>query len=162
MPKFEVLFSFDPFKMAGTDRPETKRATKEALKEIAEYVKAEMLQHYGDGVSPAAGGKWTKKLSPEYAELKKEISGVNFSNMELYGDLLDSLEARIDGDKITVGWSKSNDQAPKAFGHQTGYKGHPTIEDGPVRQLVPEKGQTFKRDIVKGMREIAEEFMPEE
>lgn len=158
---YKVIYEFDPFKETKVEQPDNRRDKNSALKEIAEYVRDELLQHYGDGESPVAGGKWKRRLSKDYAELKKEISGSNFANMELYGDMLDSLEYRIEGGKIKIGWF-SGEEAAKAYGHQTGYEGHPTIKNGPVRQLLPEQGQKLKPDIREGMKQIAQEFMPEE
>lgn len=158
---YKVVFEFDPFEMANVDRPTTKADRSEALREIADYVKTEMLQYYGDGTSPASGGKWKQSLSPAYKKIKEDISGVDFSNMELYGDMLDALEVKIVNNKIRVGWF-TGEQAAKAYGHQTGYEGHPTIKNGPVRQLVPDEGGKFKSPIVKGMKEIAKAFIEEE
>lgn len=158
---YKVVFEFDPFEMANVDKPTSRRDRAEALKEIAEYVKTEMLQHYGEATSPASGGRWKASLSPAYEKIKEDISGSNEANMELYGDMLDALEVRIDGNRIKVGWF-SGEQAAKAYGHQTGYEGHPTIKRGPVRQLVPEEGGKFKSPIVRGMKEIAEAFLEDE
>lgn len=158
---YKVVFEFDPFEMANVDEPSSRADRSEALREIADYVKTEMLQYYGEGRSPASGGKWKQKLSPAYEKIKEDISGVDFSNMELYGDMLDAMEVKIVGGKIKVGWF-TGQEAAKAYGHQTGFEGHPTIKNGPVRQLVPEEGGKFKSDIVKGMKEIAQAFLDEE
>lgn len=158
---YKVVFEFDPFEMAKVDRPSNRRDRDEALREIADYVKTEMLQYYGDGSSPASGGKWKRALSPAYEKIKEDISGVDYANMELYGDMLDAMEVKISGGKIRVGWFTGS-EAAKAYGHQTGFEGHPTIKKGPVRQLVPNEGGKFKSDIVRGMREIAEAFIEEE
>lgn len=158
---FKVLYEFNPFDEVNVDKPSSKRDAKSALQEIASYVKDELLQYYGDGESPVARGKWKRKLSKEYEKLKDEVSGVGFSNMELYGDMLDSLDYKIQGDKIIIGWF-GGDQAAKAYGHQTGYEGHPTIKNGPVRQLLPNDGQKLKPDIREGMKQIAKEFLSED
>jgi hypothetical protein len=162
MAKSKVVFEFDPFDAAGMEPPSGKRDLKAALREIGEYVRDELLQYYGDGKSPAMSGEWKKKLTKEYKARKALESSSGFANMELSGDMLDALEFEVTSDgKIKIGWFDS-EQAAKAEGHQTGYKGHPTITDGPRRQLLPEKGGSFRKDIVSGMKEIASEFMPDE
>lgn len=149
----KVIFEFDPFELTGVDKPKKRGDFSEALSEIADYVKTEILQYVGGGNSPVAGGSWKKSLSPAYKELKEKISGVKYANMELYGDMLDALEARVVGGKIQVGfWDRS--QVPKAHNHNVG-------DTVPQRQMIPEDDQQFKSPIVKGMREIAESFSDE-
>lgn len=156
----KVVFEFDPFELLGLDAPKG-RTKREALEEIAEYTKDELLQFYGEGKSPASGGEWKKTLSPKYKEIKKEISSSGIANMELSGDMLDALDWQISGGKIRIGWFDST-EAAKAEGHQTGYAGHPTIKNGPKRQLLPDQGGNFKPTIRSGMKAIAKEFMPDE
>lgn len=157
----KVVYEFDPFDEVKLDKPESKRDKTKAMKEIAEYVRDELLQHYGDGESPVSKGKWKRKLSKEYEKFKEGISGSDIANMELYGDMLDSLEYKIEGNKIKIGWFDTS-EAPKAYGHQTGFEGHPTIKKGPVRQLLPNDGQKLKPDIREGMKAIAKEFIEED
>lgn len=158
---YKVVYEFDPFEETSLNAPEKKSSRRDALKEIAEYVRDELLQYYGDGESPVSRGKWKSKLSSEYAKLKEEISGVDFANMELYGDMLDSLEYKITGNKIQIGWF-GGEEGAKAYGHQTGYDGHPTIKKGPVRQLLPNEGERLRPDIREGMKQIAKEFIQED
>jgi len=55
-------------------------------------------------------------------------------NMRLSGDMLGALDIiSIEGSKITYG-IEDTDQAPKAYGHQTGYRGHPTIPEGKYKR----------------------------
>lgn len=152
---YKVVYEFDPFD--GLEKPKSKKDTKEALKEIAEFVRDEILQYVGDAKSPVSGGKWKASLSPEYKELKKEISGSSVANMELYGDMLDALEAKVVGNKIKVGWF-SGEQAAKADGHNN-FSGESSL---PTRQSIPKEGQTFKRDILQGIKAIAKEFIEED
>lgn len=160
MSKSKVVFEFDPFEMLGLDSP-SRSVKRDALEEIAEFARDELLQYYGEGKSPAAGGEWKRTLSAGYKKLKGDISSSNFANMELSGDMLDALEYKVVGGKIQLGWFDAT-EAAKAEGHQTGYKGHPTIKDGPKRQLLPDNGGEFKRDIKQGMKAIAKEFLPDD
>jgi hypothetical protein len=156
---YKVVYEFDPFELTGVDKPDSRKDKSQAMRDIAEYVRDEILQYVGDGSSPVSGRGKFKALSPEYKKIKEEISGVGFSNMELYGDMLDSLEIRITGNKIAVGWF-GGDEAAKADGHNN-FSGDSSL---PVRRSIPnaKDGETFKRDIVKGMKEIAKEFLPED
>jgi hypothetical protein len=154
---YKVVYEFDPFDQIGTDRPSSKKETRKALEEIAEYVKTEILQYVGEAQSPVSGGRWKQSLSPEYKKLKKEISGSAIANMELYGDMLDALEARVVGNKIKVGWF-GGEQAAKADGHNN-FSGESSL---PTRQSIPKEGQKFKRDIMQGIKEIAQEFIDED
>ena len=153
---YKVVYEFDPFEETGLDKPISKKDRTKALKEIADYVKDEILQYVGEGNSPVAGVGSFKGLSPEYKKIKKEISGSVIPNMELYGDMLDALEARVVGNKIKVGWF-GGEQAAKADGHNN-FSGDSTL---PTRQSIPKPDQSFKRDIVKGMKDIAKEFLDE-
>lgn len=158
----KVVFEFDPFEMAGVEPPSGRRDRREAMKEIAEFVRDEMLQYFGEGKSPVASGEWKKSLSAAYKQRKSNESGVSYANMELSGDLLDALDYKIGSDgTIVIGWFDA-ENAAKAEGHQTGYEGHPTIKDGPRRQLLPDENQNFRRNIVQGMRDIASEFIEED
>jgi uncharacterized protein YgfB (UPF0149 family) len=152
-----VVYEFDPFELAGVDGPDKKSSTREALEEIAEFVKTEIIIHAGEGRSPVSGGAWKRSLSPEYRKLKEKISGVSFANMELHGDLLDALEARVVGNRIQVGWF-SGLEAQKADGHNN-FSGKSQL---PLRQTIPKEGETFRRDIISGMKQIAEAFMEED
>jgi hypothetical protein len=146
-----VFFEFDPFELTRTQVPD--QNIDEALSEIADYVKTEILQYVGSGASPVSGGPWKKTLSPEYKKIKEKISGQAIANLELTGDMLDALEAKVVDGKIQVGiWDGS--QVPKAYNHNVG-------DTLPQRQFIPEDGQKFKSPIMEGMKEIAESFLEE-
>lgn len=150
---YKVVYEFDPFEMTGLDKP-GKRDKVKALNEIADYVRDEILQYVGDGKSPVSGGEWKRGLSKEYKERKGELSSSTIANMELTGDMLDALEARVVGNKIKVGWF-GGEEAAKADGHNN-FSGESSL---PTRQSIPREGETFKRDIVQGIKAIAKEFI---
>jgi len=151
---YKVVYEFDPFEETGLDRPSSKKDRSEALKQIADYVRDEILQYVGEGKSPVSGGAWKRSLSPEYKKLKEDLSSAGFANMELHGDMLDALEAKVVGNKIKVGWF-GGEQAAKADGHNN-FSGDSEL---PTRQSIPKPGESFKRDIVQGMKAIAKEFI---
>ncbi len=151
----KILFDFDPEEDTGIKLPKDKDRRDEALDKVSEYVTESVLSTVGEGNSPVAGGQWKKSLTKEYKKRKGEVSSVTYANMELNGDLLDSLEVvRLRGAKLrlTVG----ADQMDKADGHNN-FSGKSKL---PAREFIPnaKKGQTFKRDIQRGIRSILEEY----
>lgn len=158
MPEYsekKVAYQFDPFELVGKDIPKGKK--REALAEIADYVKTEVLQYVGDARSPVAGGQYKATLSKAYAKEK----GSSKANLELTGDMLDSLECVNVGGKLELRIKGA--EAPKAYGHNTGFEGHPTLEGGPKRQFIPneENGETFRKSILKGIAGIIDSYEEE-
>jgi hypothetical protein len=151
----KVAFEFDPFEETGIEVRRGRR--EEALAEIAEFVKTETLSFVGDGVSPVAGGKWKKSLSPEYKKIKKDVSGVSYANLELYGDMLDALEVVPKGRK-KLSIQITGDQAGKADGNNRGTYGKKDEDPDQAREFIPKEGQTFKREIWSGIRDILENY----
>lgn len=141
MAGYRVVYEFEP------DEP----VTNEGLREIADYLKTEMLQHIGEGRSPVSGGSWKKSLSPAYEKVKEKLSSKHFANMELTGAMLDALETKIVNGKIQIGWF-GGEQAAKAHNHNVG-------DTLPQRQMIPNPGDSFRRDIVQGAKDIAAEFL---
>lgn len=149
-------YEFDPFESTGIKVPKAKR--KEALEEVADYVKEQILSRTGDGRTSVKGGKWARNLSPEYLKKKKEESGVGFANLELYGDMLDSLDTRIKGKgKIVI--EVGDDQRGKAEGHITGIYGK--NDSGKRRQFMPVEGEEFAPEIERGIKQILKRYEEE-
>jgi len=146
----EIFFEFDPWELTKKKRPRT--GFKAAEAEIADFVLEAVLDHVGGGKSPVAGGKWKRGLSPKYKKLKAEDSSSLFANMELSGDMLDSLEVVNVGSKLRL--RIKGDDAAKADGHNN----HSGKSSLPAREFIPKEGQSFKRQIVKDIRAIIEEF----
>ena len=57
----KVGFKFDPFEATGIEIKD-KNLREEALDEIAEYVKTEVLKNCGDGKTSVKGGAWQRRL----------------------------------------------------------------------------------------------------
>lgn len=156
MKKF---YEFDPFEMFGIEKPKSKDDRNIALDVAATALKEFMLDSISKGQSPVSGGSWKRTLSKKYAEQKKEISGVAFANLELYGDMLDDMVVEARGDKIVVGF-ESTEQAQKADGHNhSGIFGDSSL---PKREFIPKEGGKFKRDILSELKSIIEENLPQE
>ena len=129
----------------------------EAKEEIAEFVIDSILDSVGEGKSPVKGGRWKKSLSSEYLKVKKGFSSSGIANMELTGDMLDSLISKSKANSIEVGiFSKK--EAPKAFNHNTRQsKANPN----PQRQFIPTEKEKFKRNIESGIKEILKDHEKE-
>lgn len=146
-------YEFDPFEELGIEVPRSKR--KEALEAAAELLKVEMLDYIGAGKSPVSGGKWVRSLTPAYAERKAEQSSAGFANLELTGDMLDSLTVEASGSSLVI--DVGEDQRDKATGHLTGIYGEHSKRERP-RMFMPQGNQTFKRDILRKLRDVLAEF----
>lgn len=119
----------------------------EIMSEIGDYLKVSILDFVGDSRSPVSGGKFKKKLSPDYAERE----GKDEANLDQTGSMLDSLTFEVNGTTLTIGIF-DEDQAAKAFNHNTG-------DTLPQRQFIPMDDQTFKREIMQGIDEIINELL---
>ena len=145
-------YKFNPIKELDLDIPRDKQA--EALAAAAEYLKEIMLDYIGEGKSPVSGGKWVRGLTKEYLKRKGEESSVDFANLELSGDLLDSLTVDTNGNKIVI--DVADDQRDKAEGHLTGLYGEKSRIR--PRQFMPQGDGEFKKDVMKKLRELLEEY----
>lgn len=153
----KVSFEFDPWELAGVEKPKDRTKVREAQEEIADYLKTEALSYIASATSPVKNGEWKKTLSKDYKKLKEEISGSSEANMELFGDMLDALDVKVKpGGKLEYGVF-GKEQALKADGHNhTGVFGKSKFL--PKREFIPKEGETFKRDIIAGMKDILEEI----
>lgn len=156
MPE-KVSYEFDPFELAGVDPPKDEDKRQEAMNKIGEYVVAEVLGYCADGNTPVSGGSWKRTLSKKYREYKENNGGQGFANMELTGDMLNALECP-EIDDTTLSLQIVGAEAPKADGHNN-HSGASTL---PARDFIPKADQTFKAPIIRGIRQIAEEFADEQ
>ena len=120
-------------------------------KEIGDYIIEEILLSVSKEKSPIKNGSYKKGLSTEY----RKIKGSNKANLELEGDLLDSLVSKNKkGDEIEIGIF-NKEQTGKADGHNQMHKEHPTL---PKRQFIPNEKQSFKKNIMNGVQKIIEQY----
>jgi hypothetical protein len=149
----KIRFDFDPEEETGIKIDPDKRD--EALAKVADYVRDSVLSYCGDTTSPVAGEGSFPALSKAYKKKKAEISSSVEPNLELYGDMLDSVEVvQVKGKKLRI--QVGTDQNDKADGH-CNFSGKSKL---PRRRFIPngKEGQTFKRDIISGMRDILIEY----
>ena len=152
------------------DYPEgASKAERDAInEEVGTYLVEQTLKDVGQSKSPVKGGRFRAQLTKEYAEVKSGIAGSTRANMELYGDMLDALEYKKSAKGVWVGINDSK-QAVKAYGHNTGFKGHPNSKmrgDKYKREFIPKKGQGYKASIDKEVNkiilEVHKDFMEDE
>lgn len=143
-------------KLPLTDIPKNERET--VKKEVGNYIIEAILTDVSKATSPVQGGGWKKGLTDKYAKIKSKYSNQLIANMELHGDLLDSLEFKTTSNGIEVGiWDKS--EVPKADGHNN-FSGESKL---PERRFIPYKGQKFKKDILDEVASIISNYIaPEE
>lgn len=148
-------WEFDPIAETGIKVRKEDRA--QALEEVAEYVKEEILNRTGDGKTSVEGGRWVRGLTKGYAKVKAEESSADFANLELEGDMLDSLKTGVAGKKVFV--EVGEDERGKAEGHLTGKYGKKS--DIRPRQFMPVGGQKLSRPIMDGVRKILRRYEEE-
>lgn len=148
----KIQFDFDPEEETGITIPRSKKG--EALSRVADYVRESMLSSLGDGRSPVAGEGTFPALSKAYKKVKGDISSKVIPNLELHGDMLDSLEVVEVRGKLRV--KVGADQNDKADGH-CNFSGKSKI---PRRRFIPnaKEGQTFNREILSGVKDILSEY----
>ncbi len=153
MAKFK--FSLNPFDELGINVP---RATKkQALDEAKDYIRDAMLGYIGKGKSPVDGGKWRKPLTKDYALIKGAESSAVFANLELTGELLDSLEFKVKGNQIIIEVPK--DQEGKAEGHLTGQYGSGKMKRKDyAREFMPVDGEKLNESIMRGVKKILDGY----
>jgi hypothetical protein len=147
----KVKFDFKPSDFLEGIRIKSKDK-KRILEDIGDIVLTEVTSMVGSGISPVTGRKF-KKLSKEYIEKKKEeggtILGGGGSNLELTGDMLQSLFVEVKDNKITL--TVSDSEQGKADGHNN-FSGKSSL---PERKFIPNEknGETFIPKIRKAIKD---------
>jgi hypothetical protein len=150
----KVSFEFNPFKETELKVPKDKK--EEALEEIQDFVREQVLSHVGEGRSPVQGGAWKKSLSSEYKQVKKKFSSVGFANLEMEGEMLDALEVkRLNSERLSL--QVTGEQAGKAEGNNLGSYGK-SPDRSKAREFIPQSNQTLKKEIWKGIEEILKKY----
>ncbi len=103
------------------------------------------------GNSPVEGEGKFRRLNKTYATDQK--GGNRTPNLDLEGDMLDSLTHEITGDGIKVGIFRTS-EVPKADGHNN-FSGESKL---PTRRFIPDASQDFKSSIKTGITRIIQGF----
>lgn len=152
----KLQYDFNPFKLTGIEVPKSKKS--EALSEIKDYVKEQVLSYIGEGRSPVENGHWKRSLSPSYKKEKGLVSSSNFANLELSGDLLDHLEVKKKSESVlSLKVTGGKEIQGKAEGNQIGSYGREPNKSN-SREFIPTEGRTFKQAIISGIKNILENY----
>lgn len=124
-----------------------------AKKEVADLLIDATLESVSQGKSPVNGeGKW-KKLNKDYAD--REKGGDRTPNMELTGDMLDALEAKISSPKrnyVTIQIGGSEAEKAESHNHLFGEGTNPR------RRFIPDEEQSYKTDIQREIERIEAKY----
>ncbi len=124
--------------------------------EVGTYIIEEILSNVSKGKSPVDGQSWKASLSPKYAKQKSKISSATIANMELHGDMLDSLEFKKRSDGVEVGIF-DYEQAQKADNHNK-FSSSSMKTKVPKRQFIPKDRQRFKAEIMREVNRIIDYY----
>lgn len=147
----KVKYDFNPFgsnyanvKVSGDKR-------KEILEDLKDFIKVRILEDVGEGISPVTGKQWAG-LSKEYKKKKAKEAGNTKANLELFGEMLDSLDVIDFGNGLRV--TVSDDQMAKADGHNN-FSGKSKL---PERKFIPnaKAGEDFSKELKKEIIDIVE------
>jgi hypothetical protein len=120
---------------------------------VGQLIQKRIEEYCAQSKSPVDGGEWKKALTKEYKKKKLDATGRGSADLNLTGEMLDALEYRSSRDIVEVGvWGE---QAGKAEGNNLGTYGKSEPISKP-RQFIPnsEKGETFKKSILKEIEEL--------
>lgn len=132
-----------------------KSERKNVANEIGELLVEEILSSLASVETPISGGKYKTRLSKEYAKKKQEETGSTDANLDLSGSMISALDYKVSGSTIEIG--VFGREAPKADGHNN-FSGESRL---PTRQFLPNKGQSFKADILDLVKETVNNYKAE-
>jgi hypothetical protein len=122
----------------------------QAKQDVGEFIRDEIFRFVSSGRSPVAGRTFDK-LDPKYADKYK--GGNRTPNLELEGDMLDSLEFELTSRGIEIGIFDSDEQG-KADGHNN-FSGDSKL---PTRRFIPDENEDFNGRIMTGVRQILNQY----
>jgi hypothetical protein len=146
----KVKFEFKPSDYVAGVRFKSKTQKTRVMGQISDFVLTKVLQDVGSAKSPVTGRKF-KRLSKDYALKKAGDVGNSRPNLELDGDMLDSLTVvhKSGALSLEVG---SGLQNSKADGHNN-HSGQSSL---PRRAFIPDEGRNedFRPAIRDGIARI--------
>lgn len=138
-------------------------ARDQAKEEIREYLEDTILDHLSRGESPVAGKpKKFRGLSKDYIAVKRKISGSTKPNMELYGDMLDDFDVRVEGSTLSFGiHSDASDESKLKAENHNKFTARARKTKVPERSWIPKKGENLRRDIMRDINAIIQSHAEE-
>jgi len=132
-------------------------SAKQRVKEnVGDFLVESVLQTLRKAESPVAGESFAP-LSPKYKKFKMGEGDSGTPNMELYGDMLDSLTYKETDDGIELGFFDS--EAWKADGHNK-FSGEEN--NTPQRRFLPAEGDKFVSNIQNEVNKIIADAIAED
>lgn len=123
-----------------------------------------IIDYIADRSEDGKGMGKTKLHSPysdDYAEsLDFKAAGKSKGdvNMRLSGDMISAIEFLDADDGVIEIGIDDPEQAIKAYGHQTGFRGHPTINDTPPRPFFGVTVSELQKEILPKFKKDIEEL----
>lgn len=137
--------------LAGLSKSDRSRA----IEEIGEFLVEQTLVNAQESESLVKGEKIPALTSKQYKLKKRAEVGNAKANMELTGEMLDSVDFKASGSTITIG--VYGDAALRADGHNN-FSGKSSL---PKRRIFPDEGQEYKSVIQKEIVRIASDYKSE-
>lgn len=130
-----------------------KKIDDDTKEEVGNYLVEQILKDVSKQLSPVSGDRW-QGLSEKYKKIKAKTSGSSKANLELFGDMLDSLEFKKTRSGIEIGIF-DYEQAQKADNHNK-FSNASLKTPLPKRQFIPngEEEETFRASIMKEVKGI--------
>lgn len=144
------LFSDEDVKFLSREKRE------EIANEVGEYLIEQITMSVNELSSPIAGGKFKKTLSQKYKDKKQSEGGVPFANLQVTGEMLDSLNFKVNSKGLDIG--VYGPAAERADGHNN-LSGE---SDLPQRRFLPDIDQKFKDEIQTEINNIIEDSVAED
>ena len=149
-------WKFKPLEELGIEIP--RGARREALEAAADYIRTAMLDYIGEGKSPVSGFGKFPGYTKNYKDFKKGESSASTVNLELSGEMLDALDARVTGSTISVNVYGDAELEGKAEGNNLGTYGQADPIRGKARRFIPVGSEKLKKDILQGVKDILKEY----
>ena len=117
---------------------------------VGEFLVESILDSVANESSPVSGEAWPKLKKGSYRDKKAALNGNTQANMELEGDMLNSLKFKAVDEGIEIGFF--DQQSAKADGHN---KLSGRQNRTPKRRFLPRTGQRFDAEINEEIKKIA-------
>lgn len=127
----EISQTIDLKKWTGKDLSSDPVLIREIGQEVLDYMIKRVDDNKGLGNEPLRPAKYSKTYS-ESLDFKAAGKSKGDVNMKLSGDMLGTIDFEDSGNNIKFAIDPA--ETLKAYGHMTGYKGHPTIPQGKYKR----------------------------
>lgn len=124
----------------------------DAIAEIGEFLVEQTLVNAAESTSLVKGEVIPALTSKPYKLKKRDEVGNAKANLELSGEMMDSVDFRSSGQSITIG--VFGDAALRADGHNN-FSGKSGL---PRRRIFPDEGQEYKQSVKREIDRIVSDY----